>query len=121
MKPQLKNLLPFFILLFVVIGCTEEARRGNAKVDEREKVVEILNKQFDLPTADVCAIRFSMEKYDGNRGKTLYATACSLLDKETLRSSDILTPENIALIKNAEFETLKIYQHGRIIEVVQIQ
>jgi hypothetical protein len=113
MKLSINKLLPFFIILFVIIACSAEVR-------ERERVVEVLNKQFDLPTADVCAIRFSMEKYNHN-GEVLFAEACPLLDKDTLRSSDILTPENLALIKNAKFKTLEVYQHGRRIEVVPIQ
>ncbi len=46
MKLLVKNLFPFFILFFVVMGCQSQAEMDGYK--ERSRVAELLNKQFDL-------------------------------------------------------------------------
>lgn len=130
MKLLTRTLLPFFILLFVVMGCTEAARQDRAKFQEREKVIELLNKQFDLRKADRtvrqvvkgiefdCRFKFYMEKWAND--KLLFAEFCESTP-ESATSADILTPENLALIKNSGFEKLDIYKKGHRTESIPIR
>ncbi len=122
MKLLVKNLFPFFILLFVVMGCTKLARQAPGKLEEQEKVIEILNKQFDLRKADRtarqvvqgiefdCSFKFREGIEDDKI--TLIARFCestSEFIKEKERLAGFLTPENLTLIKNAGFEKVVLY------------
>jgi hypothetical protein len=130
MKLLVKNLFPFFVLLFVVMGCTEAARQDRAKFQEREKVIELLNKQFDLRKADRtvyqvakgiefdCRFKFYMEKWAND--KLLFAEFCESTPSNA-SLADILTPENLALLKNSGFERLDLYGKGYRIDTVTIR
>ncbi len=115
MKLLVKNLFPFFVLLFVVIGCKSEAEMDASK--ERRRVAEVLNKQFDLrdplrkaaglPTYD-CRFQFRAQYSDD---KILLARLCES-SPPAANIPDILTPQNLALIKNAGFTELVLYDKG---------
>jgi hypothetical protein len=124
MESVVKNLLPVFILLFAVIGCTKLARQPPGKYEEQKKVVEILNEQFDLRNADRtvrqvvngikfdCTFQFRLGLQDDKI--TLIASFCestSDYEKEQ-RLVGVLTPENLALIKNAGFEQVVLYDRS---------
>ncbi len=112
MKLLVKNLFPFFILLFVVIGCQSQAEMDGYQ--ERKRVAEVLNEQFDrrdrvreaagLRTYD-CRFQFRAQYSDN---KILLARLCES-SPLTATISDILTPQNVALIKNAGFAEVVLY------------
>ncbi len=115
MKLLVKNLFPFFILFFVVMGCQSQAEMDGYK--ERSRVAELLNKQFDLrdplrkaaglPTYD-CRFRFRPQYSDN---KILLVKLCES-SPPAANIPDILTPQNLALIKNAGFTELVLYDKG---------
>lgn len=112
MKLLAKNLFPFFILLFVVIGCQSKADREAWQ--ERSRVVDVLNEQFNLrnriaeaaglPRYD-CRFRFRILIPEQS---ALLATLCES-SSSAASISDILTPKNVALIKAAKFEKVILY------------
>jgi hypothetical protein len=108
----MRKLLPFFILLFVVMGCQSQAEMDGYQ--ERKRVAEVLNEQFDrrdrvreaagLRTYD-CRFQFRAQYSDN---KILLARLCQS-SPLTATISDILTPQNVALIKNAGFTEVVLY------------
>ncbi len=130
MKLLVKKLLPFLILVFAVLGCTEAARQDRAKFNERERVIELLNKQFDLRKADRtvhqvvkgvefdCRFKFYMEKWAND--KLLFAEFCESTPSNA-SLADILTPENLTLLKESGFEKLELYKKGRIVDMATIR
>jgi hypothetical protein len=112
MKLLVKNLFPFFILLFVVMGCQSQAEMDGYR--ERNRVAEVLNQQFDrrdrvreaagLRTYD-CRFQFRAQYSDD---KILLARLCESSPR-VANISDILTPQNVALIKNAGFTEVVLY------------
>jgi hypothetical protein len=112
MKLLVKNLFPFFILLFVVIGCQSKA--DHEAWQERSKVVDVLNEQFNLrnrigeaaglPRYDC---RFQFRIFISEQS-ALLARLCES-SSSTASISDILTPKNVALIKAAKFEKVILY------------
>jgi hypothetical protein len=112
MKSLVKNLFPFFILLFVVMGCQSQAEMDGYR--ERNRVAEVLNQQFDrrdrvreaagLRTYD-CRFQFRAQYSDD---KILLARLCESSPR-VANISDILTPQNVALIKNAGFTEVVLY------------
>ncbi len=134
MKLLVRNLFPFLILFFVVMGCTEAARQDRAKFKERERVIELLNKQFDLRKADRtvyqvtkgiefdCRFKFYMEKWAND--KLLFAEFCESTSEHTRKEEKlaaVLTPENLTLLKNAGFEKIELYEKGRIVDMATIR
>jgi hypothetical protein len=134
MKLLVKNLLPFLILLFAVLGCTEAARQDHAKFKERERVIEMLNEQFNLRKADRtvyqavkgiefdCRFKFYMEKWAND--KLLFAEFCESTSEHTRKEEKlaaVLTPENLTLLKNAGFEKIELYEKGRIVDMATIR
>lgn len=134
MKLLIKKLLPFLILLFAVLGCTEAARQDRAKFKERERVIELLNEQFNLRKADRtvrqvvkgiefdCRFKFYMEKWAND--KLLFAEFCESTSEHTRKEEKlaaVLTPENLALLKNAGFEKIELYEKGRIVDMATIR
>jgi hypothetical protein len=118
MKLLVRNLFPFFILLFVLMGCgmSEQER---AKYEERKQVVEVLNKQFDLrdrirEAAGLrsydCKFKFELGNEDGKTTLVVYFCESTSSATKERKLADVLTPENTALIKNAGFEQVKLYE-----------
>jgi hypothetical protein len=111
-KLLVKNLFPFFILLFVVIGCQSQAEMDGYK--ERKRVAEVLNEQFNLRdkireaaglrTYD-CRFQFRPQYSDN---KILLARLCES-SPPSASISDIFNSQNRALIKNAGFTELVLY------------
>jgi hypothetical protein len=130
MKLLVKNLFPFLVLFFVVMGCTEAARQQRAKLEERERVIELLNKQFDLRKSDRtvyqvakgiefdCRFKFYMEKHAND--KLLFAEFCESTPSDA-SLADITTPENLTLLRNSGFEKLELYKKGQIIGMATIR
>jgi hypothetical protein len=96
MRLLVKNLFPFFILLFVVMGCTEAARQELRESAEREQIerktqeareaiVERLNKRFD--SRSDCIFKFRVS------GLSLEISSCSptkarILPEQVLTAGD---------------------------------
>jgi hypothetical protein len=132
MKLLVQKLLPFLILLFAVLGCSEAGRQKHAKFEEREKVIELLNAKFSLrdsATVDQvvrgisfdCRFKFYMEKWAND--KLLFVEFCESTSSavKERKLADVLTPENLALLKNAEFERIELYdEKGRRADVATI-
>ncbi len=131
-KSFLKWLLAFSVIIFVFIIYAEwslEEKKENEKAyyletkDERkrEAVVETLNQKFDLSNKPRtpyqgangiefdCKFRFRLGRKDNKI--TLIARFCESTSEYTksLRLREVLTPENLALIKNAGFEQVVLY------------
>lgn len=135
MKLLSKKILPFFILLIAVLGCTKLARQPTGKLEEQEKVVETLNKQFNLRDKDRtvyqaakgitfdCSFDFREEVNDDKI--TLFVRFCESTSEyiKERKLTDVLTPENLALIKNAGFEKVVLYarRERELIDSVMIQ
>jgi len=121
MKLSIIKLLPFLVLIFVVLGCTKLGRQAPGKIEEQEKVIETLNKKFDLhdPLYKAatgrdfdCDYQFREGIEDGKI--TLIARFCestSVATKEK-KLAGLLTPENFSLIKKAGFEQVVLYDRN---------
>jgi hypothetical protein len=83
MNKSARMLLPLLVLVFVVMGCSEEARKqsreraeieaSEAKAEKaRDGVADELSEKFDIQPD--CLFRFST---GGTRSKTLYVKNCS--------------------------------------------
>ncbi len=135
-----RNLFPFFILLFIVMGCTEAARQERFKSEERGKIVGVLNKQFSLRDKDRtvyqvvngiefdCSFKFRLGDRNDNTvryigDKTLAVSFCESTSEFIKKSKlvMVLTPENVSLIKNAGFEQVVLYdREGRVVDIKQL-
>jgi hypothetical protein len=113
MKLLVKNLFPLFILFFVLMGCgSSKPEKGS--YEKRKKVAEVLNDQFDLRdrVRELAGLRtydcrFQLRaQYSNNR--ILLARLCQS-SPPSASISDILTPQNVALIKDAGFEEVVLY------------
>jgi hypothetical protein len=113
MKLLVKNLFPFFILFFFLMGCgSSKPEKGS--YEKRKNVAEVLNNQFDLRdrvrelaglrTYD-CRFQFRAQYSDNT---ILLARLCES-SPGTANISDILTPQNVALIKDAGFAEVVLY------------
>jgi len=113
MKLLVKKLLPFLILIVVVVGCGE-IKENNDAWEGRSRAVDVLNEQFNLRdrvreaaglrTYD-CRFQFRIQYSEQS---TLIARLCESSPR-VANISDILTPQNIALIKGAKFEKVVLY------------
>ncbi len=113
MKLSVKKLLPFLILLFVSLGCTEEARRQSREKAEakaleqkaekaREAIADQLSKKFDIYPD--CLFRFWT---GGSQSKTLYVKNCSP-KKGITKPDDFLEAEDRKNLKTLGFEEIEI-------------
>jgi hypothetical protein len=112
MKLLVKNLFPFFVLVFVVMGCQSQADMDARR--ERDRVAEVLNKQFDLRdklremagrASYDCRFQFRAQYSDN---KILLARLCES-SPSVANISDILTSDNVAMIKGAGFAEVVLY------------
>jgi hypothetical protein len=121
MKLLAGRLLPFLILFLVVLGCTKLAWQAPGKLEEQDRVTEILNAKFDLANKAtvgqaVRGIRYDCEfkcwqrLYDNKITLMVYFCESTSSSTKERKLSDFLTPENLALIKNAGFEQVKLYE-----------
>lgn len=113
MKFLALKLLPFFILLFVVMGCTEEVRRQNREkaetearekkaINAREDIAEQLSKEFD--SRPDCLFRFQAL---GEQSKTLLIKNCAPTTAR-IKPELVLTPENRTKLKSLGFEEVEV-------------
>ncbi len=113
MRLSVKKLLPFLVLLFVVLGCTEEARRQSRESAEaeareskaekaREAFADGLSKKFDIYPD--CLFRFST---GGTREKRLYAKNCNP-KRGITQPQEFLEAEDRMTLKNLGFEEIEI-------------
>ena len=119
MNLLVKKLLPFILLLLVILGCGR-TKEEQLKYEERQKVVETLNKKFDLhnPLYKAatgrdfdCKFQF---RTDYGEDKTLIVRFCESTSEYTKeqRLAEVLTSENMALIKNSGFTRVNLYDRS---------
>jgi hypothetical protein len=131
MKFSVKNLFPFFILLFVVIGCNQMTEQERAKskamqeADEREDRAESrreelatsLSKIYDFDSVGRCVYMFSTS---GSRSKKLTVSPCLLVAHTRIKGEYILTSHREEL-KKLGFEALEVHQRDGQIETFPIR
>jgi hypothetical protein len=117
MNKSARMLLPFLVLVFVVMGCFSQAEIDARK--ERDRVIEVLNKQFDLRdrVREAAGLRsydckFKFESGDEDGKTTLVVYFCESTSKATKerKLGEVLIGGNVDLIKNAGFEQVKLYE-----------
>jgi hypothetical protein len=134
MKFSVKNLFPFFILLFAVVGCSSLAttlRDHDAKTkamyeaDEREERAEsrreelatALSKLYDFDSVGRCVYMFSTS---GSGSKKLTVSACLSVAHRRIKGEHILTSHRDEL-KKLGFEALEVHQRDGQIETFPIR
>lgn len=123
MKKSPRILLPFLALLFVVMGCTEEARQQHRAEAERQKQIdaeisarkEFANKtsnKFELPGSRRCVADFYAE---GVESRTLRIRPCSVLTErgEKINLRKVFDPETMREVKRLGFTTMETVQDGK--------
>lgn len=122
MKLSVKPLLPFFILLFIVMGCSEAARREREAIKAREKVLVELNDYWKMPTIPAgegdCIYKFSMS---GVHSEILDVSPCKIMETRKIKSEEILADGRREKIKKVGFEELHIHQSGGQLEFIQLR
>jgi len=110
MKSSIIKLLPFLVLLFIVLGCSQEAQERRRQIALREKLVSEMNDRYEIRSTEECAIKF---RTGDKESKTLVATPCPLMKTERIKITDILTPSTTEPIKSVGFEVVQIeHQNG---------
>jgi hypothetical protein len=120
MKSSIKSLFPLFVLIFIVLGCNRMTEQERIKYEERKKVVEKLNEQFDLsnkprtPYQVANGIKFDCDfkfRMEYGKDKVLVARHCESTSQATKEAklTPILTPGNLDLIKNSGFEIIELF------------
>jgi hypothetical protein len=117
MRLLVKNLFPFFILLFVVMGCTEAARQESRERAEREQIeqkaeeareaiVERLNKRFD--SRPDCIFKFHAS---GSNSDRLEISNCSPT-KTRIMPELVLTAGDRKELKSLGFDWVETTNWG---------
>lgn len=120
MKKSARMSLPFLVLLIVVMGCTKLGRQPQGRYQQQLKVAEVLNAKFDLSakaTVDQtvkgirfdCKFKFFVDVEDDKVTLVVYFCESTSTATKERKLAEVLTPENAALIKDAGFEQVKLY------------
>jgi hypothetical protein len=127
MNKSARVLLPFLVLLFVVMGCSEEARQQHREDAERQKQIdaqisarkEFANKtseEFELPGSRRCVADFYAE---GVESKTLRIRPCSALTErgEKINLRKVFEPETMREVKRLGFTTMETEENGKTVYI----
>jgi hypothetical protein len=127
MKKSAGILLPFLVLLFVVMGCSEEARRQqredaerqkqvDAQIAAREKFADEISKKFELPGSRRCVIDFFAE---GDESKTLHLRACSFMDErgEKIKLHKVFDSGTMQEVKRLGFTKMTTKEGGETVYI----
>ncbi len=134
MKKSVGVLLPFLVLVFVVLGCTKLGRQPTEKLEEQYRVAKQLNDKFSLRNIlqfnSKGAVvnydcKFNFEVQDEDNKITLVTRFCESTSSATKerKLAEVLTPENVAMIKNAGFEQVKLYERvtDKLVDTVEVR
>jgi hypothetical protein len=134
MKKSARMFLPFLVLLLVVLGCTKLGRQPTEKMNEQYRVAKELNAKFSLRNrlefSSKGAVveydcKFNFEVQDEDNKITLVARFCESTSSATKerKLTEVLTPENVAMIKNAGFEQVKLYERvtDKLVDTVDVR
>jgi hypothetical protein len=123
MNKSARILLPFLVLLFVVMGCTEgmkkqikeDTERRN-QADARTEFADKISKKFELPGSRRCVVDFFAE---GEENKTLLASPCSFLDErnEKINLYDLFEPGTMQEAKRLGFTTMETKRDGKTVSI----
>jgi hypothetical protein len=118
-------LLPFLVLLFVVMGCSEESRKQQREDDEREKRTSVhiaareafankMSEKFELPGSRRCVADFYA---DGKDSKTLTVRPCSLLTErgEKVDLYKLFEADTMRQVKELGFTTIETERDGKTV------
>jgi len=121
MRLSVKKLLPFLVLLFVVMGCTEgmkkqikeDTERRN-QADARTEFADKISKKFELPGSRRCVVDFFAE---GEENKTLRARPCSFLEErnEKIDLYNLFDRETMQEAKRLGFTTMETERGGKTV------
>jgi hypothetical protein len=114
MKLLVKKVLPFLILLFAVLGCSEEARRQSREKAEAEAVVQKavdarkafakqLSDKFDREPRE-CLFKFQTLM---SSGKTLLIKNCAPTTAR-IKPEQVLTAEDRKNLKSLGFDEIDV-------------
>jgi hypothetical protein len=132
MKKPAGILLPFLVLVFVVMGCTEEVRQKHrensqrekinaerekefsAEVAAREKFANKLSDKFELPGSRRCVADFFAE---GSGGRILRVEPCSVLTErgEKIDLHKLFEPETMQELKRLGFSSIETKRDGKAV------
>jgi hypothetical protein len=121
MKSTMKILLPFLVLLFVVMGCTEgmkqkikeDTERRN-QADARKEFANKTSNKFELPGSRRCVADFFAQ---GEENKTLHVTPCSLLTEqgEEINLYELFDSGTMQEVKRLGFTTIETERKGKTV------
>lgn len=119
----MKKLLPFFIFLFFISGCTEAARQQQREAaelqkqaDARDEFTTKLTHKFELPGSRRCVVTFRTE---GKDNKTLRVDPCSLLEErgEKIDLYKVFDKETMQEVKRLGFTRMETERDGKTIYI----
>jgi hypothetical protein len=121
MRLSVKKLLPFLVLLFVVMGCTEgmkkqikeDTERRN-QADARTEFADKISKKFELPGSRRCVADFYAE---GEENKTLTVRPCSFLEErnEKIDLYNLFDSGTMQEVKRLGFTTMETERDGKTV------